>query len=165
MSVRLAELSDLKAINQIYNQAVEEAFCTAHLEAVPMKERLSWFKDHPEERYPVFVAEREGQVAGWIALGAYRHDRQALAHVAEVSYYVHRHFRRSGVGTELMGHVLAIAPGMGFGVLIAILLGENLKSMAFLEKHGFQRWGTMPGIARIGKVRSDHVYYGLHLKE
>ena len=165
MLIRSALPGDLESINLIYNQAVEERFCSAHLERVPMEEHRVWFGRHRPDRFPVYVAEKEGDIAGWISLSPYREGRQALSHVAEVSYYVHRNHRGLGLGSELMKHVLEVAPGFGFGTLIAILLGENLPSIALLERHGFRRWGVMPGIARIGKVRSDHLYYGLKIRE
>ena len=88
MEKRLAVQGDLEAINRIYNQAVHQRFCTAHLQAVEMGERKRWFAAHDPARYPVFVALEEEYLVGWVSLGPYREDRQALAHVAEVSYYV-----------------------------------------------------------------------------
>lgn len=163
MQLRKAVFADLAAINEIYNQAVQELFSTAHLRPVSMEYREQWFASHHPDRYPVLVAETEGAVAGWISLSPYRSDRQALEHVAEVSYYVHREERRRGIGDLLLEHVLETAPGYGFEVLIAILLDKNPASISLLEKHGFSRWGTMPGIARIGPFRADHLYYGLKL--
>ena len=163
MEIRLAQEEDLEHINVIYNQAVEEGFCTAHLEAVDMEERRRWFTAHPASRFPVLVCLCDQKVAGWLSFGPYREGRQALAHVAEVSYYIHRSYRGKGLGSALVEHALILAPDLGFSVLVAILLGENRKSIAFLEKHGFARWGAMPGIARIGRVNADHLYYGLKI--
>jgi phosphinothricin acetyltransferase len=163
MEIRIAKWEELPAINNIYNQAVRQLFCTAHLEPVEMKEREKWFSLHDPAAYPVYVATLHRQVAGWVSLGPYREKRQALAHVAEVSYYVDERERRKGIGSKLLGHAIGIAPAFGYSVLIAVLLNRNPASMALLRKFGFVEWGRMPGIAQIGGELADHLYYGLKL--
>jgi len=163
MEIRKAAKEDLPAINRIYNQAVLQRFCTAHLEEIGTRERERWFDAHDPARYPVFVAVEDQQVTGWMSLGPYREDRQALSHVAEVSYYVDELERGKGVGSRLLDHAVRTAPVYGFTVLIAILLHKNAASIGLLEKSGFEEWGRMPGIARIGDQAADHLYYGLML--
>jgi len=163
MKISLARKEDLPIINEIYNQAVRQQFCTAHLEPVSMEERKHWFAAHNLAVYPVFVAFDKDRLVGWVSLGPYREDRQALAHVAEVSYYVEEKQRGKGVGTLLLGHALNVAPDYGLSVLIAILLNRNPASIALLLKFGFEEWGRMPGIARIDEQQADHLYYGLKL--
>jgi L-amino acid N-acyltransferase YncA len=163
MQIRLAHWDDLAAVNDIYNQAVMERFCTAHLSPEDMETRRHWFTGHKPERYPVFVSCRQETITGWVSLGPYRPGRQALAHVGEVSYYVDRAYRGQGIGSQLLGYAIDAAPGCGLSVLIAILLDRNPASMRLLEKFGFSRWGAMPGIALIGSETADHLYYGLKL--
>jgi L-amino acid N-acyltransferase YncA len=163
MAIRLAQKENLPQINEIYNQAVRQRFCTAHLEPVELKEREKWFFAHVPSKFPVFVFVDNASVLGWVSLGPYREDRQALAHVAEVSYYVDRKVRGKGIGSRLLKHALEVAPDYGFSVLIAILLDKNPASIALLLKHAFKEWGRMPGIARIGSHEADHLYFGLKL--
>jgi L-amino acid N-acyltransferase YncA len=163
MEIRIAQAGDLLAINDIYNQAVRQRFCTAHLVPLNMEEQEKWFASHDPARHPVFVAAYTEHIAGWVSLGAYRKDRQALAHVAEVSYYVDENERGKGIGSRLLEHAVNVAPGFGFSVLIAILLNKNPASIALLEKFGFENWGVMPGIALIDGQEADHLYYGLKL--
>jgi phosphinothricin acetyltransferase len=163
MKIRLARQEDLQAINRIYNQAVRQRFCTAHLELVGMEERRQWFRRHDPKRYPVYVALDEGRLVGWISIGPYREGRQALAHVAEVSYYVDEGERGKGVGSALLSYTVRIVSEFGFSVLIAILLDKNPASIGLLHKFGFKEWGRMPGIASIDNQKADHLYYGLLL--
>lgn len=163
MKIRKASHEDLVVINEIYNQAVRQRFCTAHLKEVGMQEREHWFIAHDPTEFPVFVTLDGEKVVGWVSLGPYREDRQALAHVAEVSYYVHEKERGKGVGGSLLGYALNVSPEYGFSVLIAILLDRNPASIALLLKFGFEEWGRMPGIARIEDQLADHLYYGLRL--
>ena len=161
--IRMARREDLPLINEIYNQAVEQRFCTAHLEPVDMKSRETWFTTHASDLYPVFVALDEDRVVGWVSLGPYREDRQALAHVAEISYYVAENERGKGVGNSLLAHAIHVAPAHGISVLIAILLNRNPSSIGLLCKYGFEEWGRMPEIARIDGQEADHLYYGMKL--
>lgn len=163
MEIRQARQEDLPAINQIYNQAVCQRFSTAHLEPVSLKEREDWFVLHDPMRFPVYVATLEPRILGWLSLGPYREDRQALAHVAEVSYYVDEKEQGKGYGSILLEFAMQHAPDFGFSVLIAILLDKNPASIGLLEKYGFKEWGRMPGIALIDGQKADHLYYGLKL--
>lgn len=163
MKIRIARGDDLPVINDIYNQAVRQRFSTAHLEPLSLKEREAWISQHDPARFPVYVAARETRVLGWISLGPYREGRQALAHVAEVSYYVDETERGKGIGSSMLKHSIDVAPGFGFSVLIAILLDKNPASMGLLEKFGFTEWGRMPEIALIDGQKADHLYYGLAL--
>lgn len=163
MNIRVACKEDLGAIHLIYNQAVDERFCTAHTNKVSRAYMLSWFEGHDPSLYPVFVAEEGGEILGWVSLGPYRGDREALRHVAEVSYYVHRACREKGIGSLLLGHAIGEAPSRGISVLVAILLNKNPASTGILKKFGFVQWGCMPGIALIGEEETDHLYYGRKL--
>ena len=163
MDIRLAQREDLAAINKIYNQAVRQKLCTAHLSSISLKHREAWFEKHDPSRFPVFVTVQGERVTGWVSLGPYRSERQALAHVVEVSYYVDEQERGKGIGSMLLEHAITFAPSFGFSILIAILLNRNPASIALLEKFGFSRWGTMPGIAKIDDQLVDHLYYGLKL--
>ena len=163
MEIRKARKEDLPVINDIYNQAVRQRFSTAHLEPVSLEEREQWFAHHDPDRFPVFIAILDGRVLGWVSLGPYREDRQALAHVAEVSYYVDENERGKGYGSALLEFAMHRARDFGFTVLIAILLDKNPASIGLLKKFGFQEWGRMPEIALIDGQKADHLYYGLTL--
>jgi phosphinothricin acetyltransferase len=163
MEIRAANRDDLPDINRIYNQAVRKRFSTAHLEPVSPEEREHWFVLHDPARFPVFVASLDGGVVGWVSLGPYRKERQALAHVAEVSYYVDEEKRGLGYGSALLEFAMQHAKEFGFSILIAILLDKNAASIGLLEKYGFQEWGRMPEIALIDGQKADHLYYGLTL--
>jgi phosphinothricin acetyltransferase len=163
MKIRIASREDLPVINNIYNQAVRKRFSTAHLEKVSLKEREHWFASHDPERFPVYVALLEGKILGWMSLGPYRGGRQALGHVAEVSYYIDEEEQGKGYGSALLDFAMQHAPEFGFSVLIAILLDKNPASIGLLEKFGFREWGRMPEIALIDGQKADHLYYGLAL--
>ncbi|WP_461643602.1 GNAT family N-acetyltransferase [Labilibaculum euxinus] len=160
MKIRLATVSDLAAINDIYNQAVRKRYCTADLDEISLEQCTKWFEGHQPEEYPVFAAVEDDRVVGWICYSAYRAGRRALQSAAEVSYYIHEEHLQKGIGTQLMQHAIDEAPKYQFKSLFAILLAENLASLKLLEKFGFERWGLMPHVADIDGEICDHLYYG-----
>jgi phosphinothricin acetyltransferase len=160
MEIRLALTKDLPEINAIYNQAVRQKYCTAHLEEVDLAYTRRWFSEHSPARYPVFVAVEGDRLMAWLSLGPYRPGRQALASTAEISYYVGTGHRGKGVASSLVKFALDRAPDLGFSHLVAILLDRNHASIGLLEKFQFSRWGCLPGIAMIDGEPCDHLYYG-----
>lgn len=163
MTIRRACKEDLATLTTIYNQAVRERFRTADMTPKTEEDRLPWFEAHRGEKYPLWVAEGEGQVRGYLTLSPYRPGREALRYTAEVSYYVHGDFQGKGVGSFLMKHALDSAPGLGIKSLFAILIDNNAGSLRLLEKFGFEKWGHLPGIADYDGVQVGQFYYGLRL--
>jgi phosphinothricin acetyltransferase len=161
--VRPAEHGDLPALVAIYNEAIARRHATGHLEPFDVAGREAWFAGHQQPATPLFVAEVDGEVAGYATLAAYRGGRGAFAACREVSYFVAVGRQRQGVASRLLAHVRAACPALGVEVLLAFLLAHNRPSIAFLEHHGFACWGRLPGIARIDGQAWDHLVYGLHL--
>ncbi len=158
--IRLAKTRDLIQINRIYNQAVETRTSTADLEPVSIKDRIAWFDEHDENKYPVFVFEQDEKTVGWISVSPYRKGRRALDHVVEVSYYIEREFLRQGIGTKLMEYVLEHASEYQFSVVLCILLELNIGSIKLLEKFNFEKWGEFPDIVNLDGKICSHLIYG-----
>lgn len=147
MKVRIASANDLQIIVEIYNQAVDEKYCTADTEHISLGSYNDWFKQHSEKDYPIFVCEIGGILCGWCSLSPYRSGRKALRTVAEISYYVHKDFRKMKVGDTLIYHAILLSKKFGFRNLIAFILEPNKKSTNLIMKHGFKLWGKLHDIA------------------
>lgn len=160
--IRKAKLDDLNSIDDIYNQAILiQSTCdvlplTAHV-------RLVWFNKHIPETYPVFVAEINHRIVGWLSFSPYREGRDALQFTAEISYYIHRDFQRQGIGTHLLKFSIQKAPEYNFKNLFAILLENNTGSKILLEKSGFSKWAYLPKVAIFNGKKIGQFYYGLNL--
>lgn len=160
LGLRLASVSDLPEIVDIYNQAVQQRFATADLFPVTVDQRVAWFGEHDSDSLPIYVAEHDGAVIGWCSLSAYRPGRAALRGTAEISYYVRADWRGRGVGTALILHAIQDSPRVGKQVLFGILLEKNTASINLMKKCGFELWGRLPGVASIDGELVSHVYYG-----
>jgi L-amino acid N-acyltransferase YncA len=164
MLIRLAQQGDLALIVEIYNQAIQTKQSTGDLQPLRVEDRLAWFREHHPDQYPIFVAEVEGQVAGWCSLSAYRPGRAALRFTAEISYYIDFAQHRRGLGTALIEHAMAACPGLRIRHLFAVVLEGNAASLRLLEKMGFERWGYLPQVADFDGREVGHLYYGRHVQ-
>lgn len=163
MLLRTALESDLPRIVAIYNQAIDERFCTGDTEPVSVGSRLDWFHQHSAQTYPIFVVEDGRELLGWCSLSPYRPGRAALRTTAEISYYIDVSKRGQGLGKLLMQHALSEASALGFCHLIAVLMDVNTASIRLLEKHQFQEWGHLPDIARFDSTVCGQFIYGREL--
>ena len=161
--MRLAQMYDLPAIVDIYNQAIPSKQSTGDTQPVRVEDRLAWFADHRSEEHPIFVAEVDRQVAGWCSLSAYRPGRAALRFTAEISYYIALANHRQGIGTALIEHALSACPALQIRHLFAIVLESNEASLKLLEKMGFEQWGYLPRVANFDGKEVGHLYYGRHV--
>jgi GNAT superfamily N-acetyltransferase len=95
--IRDALEADLPAIVAIYNASIPGRMATADVDAVPVETRLDWFRAHTPARRPVWVAERDGQVVGWLSVQSF-YGRPAYQATAEVSVYVAPQVQGRGIG-------------------------------------------------------------------
>jgi len=165
MMIRLAQIDDLPAIVDIYNQAIPSKQSTGDTQPLRVEDRTNWFEEHRPEEHPIFVADAEGQVAGWCSLSAYRPGRAALRFTAEISYYIALAYHHQGIGTALVEHALAACPTLQIRHLFAIVLEGNQASLKLLEKMGFEQWGYLPRVADFHGKEVGHLYYGRHVSE
>ena len=163
MRVRLAQIDDLPAIVDIYNQSIPSKQSTGDTELVRVEDRMPWFREHRPETHPIFVAEVDGRIAGWCSFSAYRPGRAALRFTAEISYFIDLAHHRQGIGTALVKHALAVCPALQIKHVFAIVLEGNQASVKLLEKMGFEQWGYLPRVADFGGNEVGHLYYGRHL--
>lgn len=165
VNIRTAKREDLKAIVEIYNQAVAAGQKTAHRRRVAVEDRVDWFESHTPDTYPIFVAAVDGRVVGYLTISAYRPGRMALRYTAEVSYFVHFKHHRKGIASNLLQHAIDSCPKLKIKTLFAILIDSNETSIRLLEKFGFEKWGYMPRVAEFDGAEFGHVYYGLRVEK
>lgn len=161
--IRIAAIADLERLTNIYNQSIFARYLTCDTDPFTVQERQSWFNEHKDKKYPLYVYEVEGKVVGYVYLSPYRSGRKALSHVCEVSYYLDFDYHGRRIGSLLLEHAIQTARQMGFRNMIAILLESNLISIKLLKKYGFSEWGNMPDIAEFEEVSYAHLYFGKKL--
>jgi phosphinothricin acetyltransferase len=157
--LRDARESDLPAIVAIYNEAVAGRLATADTEPVTVESRRAWLRDRDFARYPVWVWEREGQVAAWLSLTRF-YGRPAYVSTAEVGVYVDPGARRTGVATRLLEAAVTRGPELGLRTILALVFAHNEPSLALFRRFGFTQWGHLPRVAQIDDIERDVVILG-----
>jgi L-amino acid N-acyltransferase YncA len=148
--IRRANVSDLDAISDIYNEAILTTTATFDIEPKSREDRLQWFADH-DDRHPILVAELDGQVVGWSCLSRWS-QRAAYDDTAETSFYVQEGHRGKGVGRKLKQAIIVEARRLGFHTLIAGVAEGSDASLHLNKSFGFKVVGTFKEVGhKFGK--------------
>lgn len=146
VTIRRAELPDVEAITQIYNEAILTTTATFDTEPKEVAERMEWLSYHGE-RHPVLVALLGDRIVGWSALSRWS-DRRAYDDTAETSFYVKSEFRGLGIGRKLKQATIEEARRLGFHTLIARVAEGSEESLHLNESMGFVHIGMLKEVGR-----------------
>lgn len=147
VAVRDAVDEDIGAIVAITNDAILTSTANWNLRPVTVEQRLGWMEERRAGGYPVLVAERDGEIAGFASFGQFR-PFEGYLHTVEHGIYVARTARRRGVGTALLGALVERAGAFGAHVMVAGIEARNEASLALHARFGFVRVGLMPEVGR-----------------
>lgn len=151
LTIRPAEEKDIKAITEIYNEAVLNLTATFDTEPKTVEQQKAWFISH-DGRHPVIAAELQGVVIGWASLSPWS-DRPAYSKTAEISIYVKKENRSAGIGKKLMEKLMDDGKAAGLHTVIARIADNNKISIKFHEQYGFKHIGVMKEVGeKFGRV-------------
>lgn len=139
ISIRGARREDLPAITRIYNDGIRDRVATLETAERTEEERGEWLAAR-DERTPVYVAVREGEVVGWGSLNRFN-PRPAYRFVADFSVYVDRAARGGGVGGVLLEHLVRMARELGYHKLVLSAFPSNERGMRLYRRFGFREVG------------------------
>lgn len=140
--IRRAEVKDIPALMEIYNEAILNTTATFDTEVKDYEDRKKWFYSHAG-KYCIFVYEKDGQIAGYASLSQYR-DRKAFDSAVEISIYIHKDYRGQHIGHELMEKTLNFAKeNPEIVTVISLITSENAASIHLHEKYGFAYCGQI----------------------
>lgn len=154
--IRRAELRDLPALSEIYNDAIRRTTATFDLYEKDADDRLAWFRAHQGRYLLVIYEAQDGQICGYASLSCYR-DRPAFDTTVENSVYLRDDCRGRGIGTELLRTLLDFASKQpDIETIVALITSENAASIRLHERAGF---------VYCGQLRNAGVKFGrrLHL--
>ncbi len=161
MLIRHADPADLADIVAIYNASIPERMATADLAPVTVASRQAWFAEFSPQRRPLWVGcdEATAAVLGWLSIRSF-YGRPAYEATAEVGVYTAPAAQRRGCARGLLAQAITSAPSLGIETLLAFVFGHNVPSLRLFEAAGFQRWGSLPRVAKLDGVRRDLVILG-----
>jgi L-amino acid N-acyltransferase YncA/DNA-binding transcriptional ArsR family regulator len=142
VTVRALEPTDWPAVRRIYAEGIATGDATFETE-VPDRRTLDakWLPDHR------WVAEIEGQVAGWTAISP-TSTRDCYAGVGETSVYVSADARGRGVGKTLLYQQVTAADAAGLWTLQTSIFPENRASLELHHSAGYRTLGVRERIAQ-----------------
>jgi phosphinothricin acetyltransferase len=166
-SHRDAELNDLPQIVDIYNTSIPSRESTCDMTPVTVESRLAWFNGHSKNRRPIWVAVDEDtpdkKVIGYLSFSYFMNERPGYYITSDMAVYLHPDYRGKGLGTYLLQSAVEAAPELGIETLVTTIFSSNTASIRLFEAAGFERWGYMPRVARLGTIERDLVMVGRRL--
>jgi len=140
-TTRPATVADIKAITDIYNEAVLTTDATFDIEPKTEDEQRVWFAHHGP-KHPVLVAETDGAIIGWASLSEWS-SRCSYAATAEISLYIKEEFRGKGAGRKLLEDIMREGERVGLHSVLSRITTANTVSIHLHEAVGFEHVGVM----------------------
>lgn len=145
MTVRPARRDDAEAVIALRNHAIEHSTALWTQRPQSPAEGAVWLAAHLD-RGSAFVAEAEGEVAGFAVYGPWRADLDGYRHTVENSVYVREVCHGLGIGSALMTALISSARQAGHHMMIADIEADNTSSIRLHERFGFRHVGTVPEV-------------------
>lgn len=161
---RMAELTDIPSLVNIYNEVVENT--TATFEEFPrlVEETEATYRKKQMAGIPWLVAEVGREVVGYGTYGPFR-AASGYKTTVEHSLHIKPEHRGRGIGAEILRRLISLARGQGFHVMIGAVDSDNLRSVALHENFGFKKVGELPQVARKFSRWLDLTLMQLNLNE
>src|SRR5690606_12999582 len=118
--IRPARPADLPQITAIYSHAVLTGTASYEYDPPDLAEMTKRFEAIAANGFPWLVAHSDGRVLGYAYAGHFR-TRPAYRFMVEDSIYIAPHAQGQGLGTLLLGELLARCEALGFRQMIAVI--------------------------------------------
>ena len=161
LEIQIARPDDAAFIGRVYDEGIADGNATFATGPHPPAERERWLAGRPANA-PVFCAHLGDQPMGWSALAPFSH-RPWYAGIAEYTVYVARDARGTGIGAQLLRHLLATAPDYGYWKLVGLILADNEAGLRLAHAHGFRTVGTHQAHATLAEHWRDVTLVERHL--
>jgi GNAT superfamily N-acetyltransferase len=158
VTVRRARPADARAIAEVHvrtwQAAYRHAFPAEVLDNLSVDGRETRWRERLEEGYVIWVAETEGGIVGFSAVGPSRTEEAAGELYA---IYVLPEAWGSGAASELMVAAKAWFAQEGYAKAMLWVLADNPRARRFYEREGWRAEGT-----RIDTIRGTDVEEALY---
>lgn len=160
--IREARENDLMGILEIYNDAIINTTAIYAYEPHDIEERKQWYYERKQNKQPVLVYEEDNKVVGFATFEQFR-SYPAYKYSLEHSVYVHKDYRKRGIGIKLMKELIEAANELGYAIMVAAIDSENHGSIELHKKLGFEYAGTIESAGFKFERWLDLVFYELKL--
>lgn len=161
--IRLATVEDGEKILAVYAPFIRETAVTFETEVPAVREFCDRVKEI-SEKYPFFVCEKDGEIAGYAYASKHR-ERAAYLYNVEVSIYVLPKHHGGGIAHELYTRLFETLKNLGYKNAYAIYTEPNEKSKKFHQRFGFEHIGTFRKTGYKFKQWHDVTWMGKTISE
>lgn len=133
---RMAVKRDSDEIACIYNQGIEDRIATFETAFRKAGDIDLWL----DSAHPVVVGTMDDRVVSFAASFPYS-NRACYAGVSEFSIYVHRNYRKRGIGKPTLERLILECRSRGTWKLVSRVFPENNASRKMLKSIGFREVG------------------------
>ncbi|HLS09086.1 GNAT family N-acetyltransferase [Lentibacillus sp.] len=163
MIIRPIELNDAEEFLEL-NKRIDESGFMLHepgeRKTTVEQQKQAIERTSSEERSVFFVAEIDGQLAGFIA--AFGGKMRRNKHSAYLALGVHDVFQGQGVATKLIEKIFEWAGETGLTRLELTVIKDNVKAVKLYQKMGFQIEGEKVHSLMIdGEPANEYYMYKL----
>tara|TARA_B100000676_G_C18056445_1_gene834738 strand:- start:1569 stop:2099 length:531 start_codon:yes stop_codon:yes gene_type:complete len=162
VTIRNAAESDLEAIVDAYNTSIDSRNSTCDTQYVSAESRRTWLLSATESR-PIWVAELDSKVVGYLSFSNFMNDRPGYSITADMGLYIHSDYHGMGVGKALLGKAIDYCPSVGIETIATTIFDSNEASKKLFFGFGFEQWGHMPRVARLDGIEKDLIMVGLRI--
>lgn len=140
--IRPYHSSDCEAILEIINYNIIHTTNIYEYEVRKLEDQLGQFEEKLVKNFPILVAVTLEKVVGFGYYSEFR-SRPAYQFTVEHSVYVSKDFQKKGIGKLLLEELIHLAKKQNLNTMIAVIDSENLSSITFHEKSGFEPIGRI----------------------
>jgi L-amino acid N-acyltransferase YncA len=141
-TISAAARAHLPEIREIYNEVIRNSTAVFSDVEVTLENRVAWLDAKRTAGFPVLAAEGPSGVVGFGTFGEFR-TWPGYRFSVEHSVHVRADYRGRGVGSALVQALLQEAARMQKHVMIGGIDAQNVTSISFHEKLGFQVVGEL----------------------
>ncbi|MEB3800850.1 N-acetyltransferase [Flavobacterium columnare] len=140
IQIKEAKFEDLLEILEIINYEILNSTSIWEYDIRTLEQQQKIFEEKKINNQPFLIAIKENKIVGFGTYGSFRF-KIGYQFTAEHSVYVHKDFHGNGIGSLLLKELIKIAKKEKIHTLIGVIDSENLGSLTFHKKLGFQEVG------------------------
>jgi L-amino acid N-acyltransferase len=163
MNLRCATENDIPEILEIFNDALVNTTAVYSYQKATHQEQLEWFNHKKVAGIPVYVAQDNDVILGYVTYGPFR-ARPAYKYTVELSIYVDSKARNQGIAKAMMTKILEVCQEKELKTLICGIDSENKASIDLCQKFGFTHSGSLKKVGYKFGHWLDLEFYALELK-
>ena len=142
IAIRPYQTQDTQATLDIINYNILHSTALYDYNIRTYEQQKAILDDKLAKKFPVIVAEANGQVVGFGMYSEFRF-REAYKFTVEHSVYVANDYHGKGIGNLLLAEIITLAKVQKLHTMIAVIDAENQGSVSFHEKFGFKTVGII----------------------